>query len=66
MTKLLLSGKFLYIDGVATGMAILESQLLVPEQHSDFCFSFWFYIQVRNGVQTSVRVAVRLSLTKKK
>ncbi|MPC10422.1 MAM and LDL-receptor class A domain-containing protein 2 [Portunus trituberculatus] len=39
------SGMFLYIDGMETGTAVLESQLLVPEQHSDFCFSFWFYIE---------------------
>uniref|UniRef100_A0A0P4WN74 MAM domain-containing protein n=1 Tax=Scylla olivacea TaxID=85551 RepID=A0A0P4WN74_SCYOL len=39
------SGKFLYVDGVEAGTAVLESQVLVPEQHNDFCFSFWFYIQ---------------------
>ncbi|KAK7069135.1 hypothetical protein SK128_025174 [Halocaridina rubra] len=40
-------GKFLYIDGSsgAYGTAILESQLLVPEQHNDFCFSFWYYME---------------------
>ncbi|XP_037797163.1 MAM and LDL-receptor class A domain-containing protein 1-like [Penaeus monodon] len=39
-------GKFLYVDGTngTTGTAVLESQLLTPEQHSDFCFSFWFFI----------------------
>ncbi|KAK4318867.1 hypothetical protein Pmani_010131 [Petrolisthes manimaculis] len=41
-------GKFLYLWGewLEDEVAILESQLLVPEQHNDFCFSFWYLIHV--------------------
>ncbi|XP_068217643.1 MAM and LDL-receptor class A domain-containing protein 1-like [Palaemon carinicauda] len=43
--------KFLYVDASqgSFGTATLESQLLVPEQHNDFCFSFWYYIQGNIG-----------------
>lgn len=48
MKSVFFIGKFLYVDGTngTTGTAVLESQLLTPEQHSDFCFSFWFFIDV--------------------
>ncbi|KAG7165103.1 MAM and LDL-receptor class A domain-containing protein 2-like 4, partial [Homarus americanus] len=40
-------GKFMYIDSVFTdtGMALLQSQMFIPEQHNNLCFHFWYFMQ---------------------
>ncbi|ROT72645.1 hypothetical protein C7M84_008951 [Penaeus vannamei] len=56
-------GKFLYVDGKngTTGTAVLESQLLTPEQHSDFCFSFWFFIDGVPADEISISSVVSMA-----
>lgn len=45
-------GMFLYVGSTmfGTGLALLESQMLIPEQHNNLCFHFWWFLEVRMEV----------------
>nr|XP_053648027.1 MAM and LDL-receptor class A domain-containing protein 2-like [Cherax quadricarinatus] len=40
-------GMFLYVDTAfaSTGLALLQSQMFITQQHSNLCFHFWYFIQ---------------------
>ncbi|XP_071520606.1 MAM and LDL-receptor class A domain-containing protein 1-like [Panulirus ornatus] len=40
-------GMYLYVDSDfrGIGLALLESQIFIPEQHNDLCFHFWHYVE---------------------
>ncbi|XP_069981178.1 apical endosomal glycoprotein-like [Penaeus vannamei] len=52
-------GMFLYVGSTifGTGLALLESQMLIPEQHNNLCFHFWWFLE---GADSEDTIWIRL------